>query len=482
MLVDPTPAHPVQEVPAPEPPVGPEQRERADVDALEAGAPVVDLPLAAVPHDPFFAVRIALLVLYAGVYAWWTATQGLLLDRISVTISVGVFLLCAFAGKPWRRWATLALDATLYALMWFCYEMTRGAADRIGFPYQGRVVRDIDRVLFLGTDPNVWVQERFYGSDVRWYDNVASSVYYTHFVVPVVALAALWAVSRVQWVRFMRRFATVLAVSCAMFVVVPTVPPWLASSRRYGYDLLPPLERHTARGFYDLGFAGFVRGWQRALDWGNPVAAMPSLHAGFALFVPAFFLPWLRPRWSKALVLVFPVLMLASLVYFAEHWVVDGIVAFAVVGASFALWNRIEGRQRARRAGRARRALGVPGPRAAPAGPSGPSAPSVLLRRDLLEAVSDGASPEHATAAARYLDLVERYERHEVRLRARADHLPAAAPEGLFAPVEPVHVAAQHRRQAARLDPRLDGDEALTLVVARRERIRQAAALRPSTA
>jgi hypothetical protein len=31
------------------------------------------------------------------------------------------------------------------------------------------------------------------------------------------------------------------------------------------------------------------------LDWGNAVAAMPSLHAAFALFVPAFFLPWLRP-------------------------------------------------------------------------------------------------------------------------------------------------------------------------------------------
>jgi hypothetical protein len=30
-------------------------------------------------------------------------------------------------------------------------------------------------------------------------------------------------------------------------------------------------------------------------------------------------------------------------VYFAEHYVVDVLAGWAVVGASFALWNRVEG-------------------------------------------------------------------------------------------------------------------------------------------
>ena len=51
---------------------------------------------------------------------------------------------------------------------------------------------------------------------------------------------------------------------------------------------------------------------------------MPSLHTAFALFVPAFFLPMIRPKWLKALVLLFPVAMITSLVYFGEHWVIDG--------------------------------------------------------------------------------------------------------------------------------------------------------------
>jgi len=338
----------------------------ADGTAAPADAPVATdvspgrLPLTAVPHDPLFWARVAAMSAYGVGYIWWFRNKGLIIDRISVALSVAVFLGCAFAGKPWRRWATLAVDAVLYAFMWFCYEMTRGAADHLGFPLQVQSVRNIDRFLFFGTDPNVWLQQHFYHpgvQNIRWYDEVASATYYTHFVFPVIALAVLWAASRVQWVRFMKRFASLLGVACIMFVILPTVPPWMASSNKYHYRLFPQLARHTGRGFTHLGFKGFVESWQSALDWGNAVAAMPSLHSAFSLFVPAFFLPWLRPKWLKALVLVFPLVMLTSLVYFGEHWVIDGLVGWSLVGGSFLFWNRMERRQRCRRADRARRAL-----------------------------------------------------------------------------------------------------------------------------
>jgi membrane-associated phospholipid phosphatase len=153
----------------------------------------------------------------------------------------------------------------------------------------------------------------------------------------------------------MKRFATVLGAGCVMFVLLPTAPPWMAS--RAPYHVIPTLHRAPARGFSDLGLIGFAHSWQRALDWGNPVAAMPSLHASFALLVPAFFLPWIKPRWLKAIVLAFPALMLASLVYLGEHWVIDVIVGWLIVGASFWLWNAVERRGRRRTASRARSAL-----------------------------------------------------------------------------------------------------------------------------
>lgn len=311
-----------------------------------------------IPRDPFFWFRVVAMTCYGVAYIWWFRNRGLLIDRISVALSVAIFLACAFAGKPWRRWLFLLVDAALYAAMWFSYEMTRGAADRVGFPLQVQSVRNIDKFLFVGHDPNVWLQHRyFHPGQVHWYDKVASAVYYTHFVFPVIALAVLWAASRLQWVRFMKRFATVLAVGCIGFVLLPTVPPWMASSLKYKYHLFAPLARHTGRGFTALGFKGFVKGWQRALDWGNVVAAMPSLHSAFSLFVPAFFLPWLKPIWLKVPVFVFPLTMLTALVYFGEHWVIDGLAGWFIVGCSFLLWNRIERRGRRRRADTARRTL-----------------------------------------------------------------------------------------------------------------------------
>jgi membrane-associated phospholipid phosphatase len=321
-------------------------------------APGVRTPLSeVVPFDVMRAARLTLMISFGVGYLWWLRNRGLPIDRISVGISVGIFLICAFVGRSWRTWAVLLVDVLLYCAMWFAYEMTRGAADQLGFPLQVEATRNIDRFLFFGHDPNVVLQEHFWRDDVRWWDWIASLTYMTHFVVPIIAIAILWATTRRQWVRFIKRFATLIAVACLGFVLLPTAPPWMVASERHPYRLIPPLHRGAGRGFYDLGFKGFVRSWQSALDWGNAVAAMPSLHASFALFVPAFFLPWIKPIWLKVILLCFPALMLASLVYLGEHWVVDGLIGWMIVGATFLFWNRIERWSRRRRAGRALAAL-----------------------------------------------------------------------------------------------------------------------------
>ena len=321
------------------------------------------IPLdAVVPSDAWYSVRTVGFVVFAVGYIWWFAAKGLIIDRISVAISIGIFIVIGHLGRPLRRWGQLAFDITCYAVMWFTYEQTRGWGDRAGFPLQVEAPRNIDRFLFFGTDPNVWMQRRFYDAKIiHWYDKVASATYYTHFIFPVIALAILWVTSHREWARFMKRFATLLFVACIGFVTMPTVPPWMAASRKppYQYQILEPLARHTGRGFQALGFKGFVNVWQRALDWGNAIAAMPSLHAGFALFVPAFFLPRVPWLWAKILIMTFPLIMLTSLVYFGEHYVIDGLAGWAIVGASFAFWGWFERRQRRQQAGRAVAALGV---------------------------------------------------------------------------------------------------------------------------
>lgn len=428
-------------------------------------------------------------------YLWWSRVHGLVTDRISAAVAVGVFLMCAFAGKPWRRWGQVAGDAVLYAGMWFAYESTRGAADGLGMPLQLDSVRTIDRILFLGAHPTEWLQQHWYeAGTVRWHDQLLSLVYYSHFVVPVMAVAAVWAVSRTMWVRYMRRFATVVVIACVMFVLLPTVPPWMASDERFGYGVGEPLVRHVRRGVLDLGFTGFVHDWGVALDWSNVVAAMPSLHAAFSLFVVVFFLPMVRRGW-RILLFAYPLAMAVALVYFAEHWVIDVFVGWALVAASFVVWHRIERAARTRDVGAAIAAIAaspgrdlvdrVSGAAQAPAGaflaPRDPAA--VLLDRSLLDALvrsTAGDEPADAAAIDVYAPLLAGHLDGTIRLVARSDHLALfdlRARRGVLAPVRPVAVAAQYRRQAARL-AHLDRfariadrpDDLLTLVVARRAR------------
>ncbi len=313
---------------------------------------------AIVPIDYLAWLRRTTLTCFCIYAVIWTKDNGILWDRVGIAKAVAIFLVCAFIGRPARQWGTLAIDLLLYCAMWWAYETTRGAADGkilgIKFPLQVQAPRNIDRALFFGHDPNTVLQQHFWRSTVQWWDKVASLTYFTHFIFVPIVMGALWATSHRQWARFMKRFATVIGVACLMFIVFPTAPPWMVSKN---YHLLPPLSRSTGRGFVAVGLHAAAASWNNAKAWGNAVAAMPSLHASFALIVPAFFLPWIKPIWLKVAVFAFPIVMLTSLVYLAEHWVIDGLVGWAVVGGSFLFWNRLESRQRRNRAERANFAL-----------------------------------------------------------------------------------------------------------------------------
>ena len=67
----------------------------------------------------------------------------------------------------------------------------------------------------------------------------------------------------------------------------------------------------------------------------NPVAAMPSLHAGLSMLVALWFTRN-SPTWVRAVAMLYPLSMAATLVYFGEHYVVDCLAGWAVVG--FAMW------------------------------------------------------------------------------------------------------------------------------------------------
>jgi predicted nucleic acid-binding protein len=108
--------------------------------------------------------------------------------------------------------------------------------------------------------------------------------------------------------------------------------------------------------------------------------------------------------------------------------------------------------------------------------------PTVLLDRSFLDALVDPTAGDHIAARRCYARLLPQYVSNTIRLRARRDHLRVAAgPDqaDLVAPIEPIHLVGQYRRQATRLGEPYSPDLALTLVVMRRESIDRIATFDP---
>lgn len=119
----------------------------------------------------------------------------------------------------------------------------------------------------------------------------------------------------------MNRWLVVSFTAVATFCIAPTAPPWMAADR----GLLPEVRRVATRGLSeaDLSFA------QRWIDKGqatvNLVAAIPSLHFGYAALVAVTFWPRVRPQ-LRPLLLVQPALMVFTIVWGGEHYAVDALI------------------------------------------------------------------------------------------------------------------------------------------------------------
>lgn len=239
-------------------------------------------------------------------------------------------------------WAPLGLILVGYLVArWISAPLGAGdgtATNRLGFGLHVAGPADVDRLLF-GEVPTVWLQARLVDGSARWYDAAAALVYVTHFVT-IPALTA------VVWFRLRERFTgwvtTVLAftlVGITGYVVYPAAPPWLASRQ----GVIGPVDRISALGWQQLDLDVVARLTVAGQAGSNPVAAMPSLHAGAALLVVLFLWRSAGTAWRVALS-AYVLAMALTLVYTGEHYVVDVLAGWAVAAVAHAIGGAVGGR------------------------------------------------------------------------------------------------------------------------------------------
>jgi hypothetical protein len=321
------------------------------------------------------ARRVAIAT-WAAIVVYRTVTTGFAFNRELLLLYICTGLLAASIGQG-RRMLYVVRDWLPFALVLVGYDLSRGAARMIGRPTMWHWQVDVDRWMFFGTVPTVWLQERLKLPYPPWWEIVISTVYMSFFILPYIVAAVLWLRDREEWKAFVRLFVGLSFAALIIYALLPAAPPW-AAARCTTADVAggpsgPVCMFRPARGVPGGGLLGGMqtsqegangwverivgRGWGKLnlhsasalIDQGqasvNLVAAIPSLHAGLALAVAAFLWNRVQRKWRPLLV-SYVLVMAFTLVYTAEHYVVDILLGWVLAAVVLIVIRCFEGSRR----------------------------------------------------------------------------------------------------------------------------------------
>ncbi len=210
-------------------------------------------------------------------------------------------------------------------VLYVAYSASRLLADGSAGPAVDRAgeLLHLERMLLLDWEPalNEWfAQDRAVG--------VFGSFWYAtaHYIVTAVVLVWLYRQGAVRYVPARRALVVATLIALTFYLLIPTAPPRLTSG------FIDVLDLHSAQGWWG-GDASAPRGLGGLT---NQLAALPSLHAGWALWVAVVLqrharAPWRLLGWLHAGITAVVV------VGTGNHWVLDVVAGWAVVMLGFAV-------------------------------------------------------------------------------------------------------------------------------------------------
>ena len=278
--------------------------------------------------------RFALGGAYIAYFVYSYRANGFPFDRDRILLWIAAALLISGVGLGWRRLARVAVDWIPFAALFYAYDYSYGAARKLGRPVRVEPLVRIDRFLFGGHVPAVWLQQHIpHTGPVGWWELGVAVVYATHFVLPFLTAGVLWWKSRLLWRRWVARLMTVSFSAVAIYAIAPTGAPWYAAWE----GKIPPIDRPVGRGWSKIGLVAAPALFRRGRAFANPYAALPSLHACYSMLLALFIYQIAgRGRW-RWLAFTYPAAMAFVLLYGGEHFVIDILAGWAL--ALVASWG-----------------------------------------------------------------------------------------------------------------------------------------------
>jgi membrane-associated phospholipid phosphatase len=289
-------------------------------------------------------------ILWAAAFAENSARHGVPVGRDRLLLWLGLGLL-AFSLTNLRRLVRgVLLEWLPFALILLAYDLLRGYADGLLLPAHVRPQIDADKVLAGGAVPTVWLQQHLWdgAQSVQWYDYATWGVYVTHFFGTLTVAFTLWVLGSSLFRRYVATVSLLAAAGFTTYVLFPAVPPWMASEN----GDLPPTARLVKLIWRHVPIAHFRLLFEKGQRYANDVAAIPSLHAAYALLIALVLWRSVGRPW-RVLLAAYPLAMGFALVYSAEHYVIDILIGWIYAAAAYFAVERIADALAARRAARA---------------------------------------------------------------------------------------------------------------------------------
>ncbi len=269
-------------------------------------------------HALLTVMRAVALILAIYMLARVRGNVSILMQLWAVVFAMG--FLYVGLGRGARSWAFYVVFFTLFAML-------RAHADEIGTPVQFDYVITAEKALFLGWYPQTWLQDTFYTYPTAGVLEIYTmSIYLSYFFAPHIIALLLWKLDRENFRLFAAGFLITLYIGLMVSALVPTAPPWMASEAGklpVVYQIVPDILNEQAPGLYQAG---------ENTAGSNPVAAMPSLHAG---------IPWLmvlalwRYRYARWAALWYALSMTFAIVYLGEHYAIDSLAGLAAAALAW---------------------------------------------------------------------------------------------------------------------------------------------------
>ena len=233
-------------------------------------------------------------------------------------------------GKGLPSWVRALLELALVMSLWVLYSLARLLADTDMGAAMHRANELLHVESIIGIQWEVPLNQLFTDHRVL---GLAGSYWYAtlHYVVTGAVLVWLWRLGADRYGPARRALAVGTLLGLLAYLSLPTAPPRFLS----GY--VDVLSLHAADGWWGAD-ASAPRGLGGLI---NELAAFPSLHAGWSLWVAMALQIYATRRWVRVLGWLYAVGTVVVIVGTGNHWVIDAVVGWMVVIAGWAIAEAI---------------------------------------------------------------------------------------------------------------------------------------------